>query len=69
MAKSDQMRREELLAARQNILQELDQLGAISVVQWAGAAGSVFKEESVERLQAILQEIDLELAELGSDPA
>jgi hypothetical protein len=69
MAEPNQMRREELLAARQTVVRELDQLGAVRVRHWASNAGSDFKEESVEKLQAILQEIDLELAESGSKPA
>lgn len=68
MAKPDQMSRPELVAARTKVLAEIDLLTVPRVRHWASGSSSL-KDESLERLHAILTEIDAELAELGPPDA
>ncbi len=65
MTKARQMTRQELVAARASVLAEIAQLTVPRVRHWAGGGQSDFKDESLERLRAILKEIEAELAELG----
>jgi hypothetical protein len=65
MAKSDQMSREELQVLRKRVTLQLERLS-----YWGGgnmtAGRSALKDRAFSDLYALLDEIDFELAELGS---
>jgi hypothetical protein len=70
MAEPDQMSREELLAARERVATQLDRLWRVTGYGFhAGVPSRAAKVQLRAELQAILDEIDTELAELGSQNA
>jgi hypothetical protein len=68
MGRREPSLREELLAARARLMQQIERLESPATV--LGAAGGAFVDNTalIAELAGVLREIDLRLSELGPDP-